>query len=88
MHTSEFSGPREDWPINAALARLGVASVGPGAPDYRDLFVEVGLGQGRDEEDWRWAALKASNAANYDEWHAREQAKRESEERAAAERAI
>ncbi|MFF6980005.1 hypothetical protein ACFZAV_20190 [Streptomyces sp. NPDC008343] len=87
VHTSEFSGPREDWPINAALARLGVASVGPGAPDYRDLFVEVGLGQGRDEEDWRRAALKAYDAADYDEWHAREQAKRESEERAAAERA-
>lgn len=88
VHTSEFSGPREDWPINAALARLGVASAGPGTPDYRDLFVEVGLGQGRDEEDWRWAALNAHDAANYDEWHAREQAKRESEERAAAERAI
>ena len=88
VHTSEFSGPREDWPINAALARLGVASAGPGAPDHRDLFVEVGLGQGRDEEDWRRAALKAYDAANYDEWHAREQAERESEERAAAERAV
>ncbi|MDX2936747.1 hypothetical protein [Streptomyces ipomoeae] len=88
VHTSEFSGPREDWPINAALARLDVASAGPGAPDYRDLFVEVGLGQGRDEEDWRQAALKAYDAADYDEWHAREQAERESEERAAAERAI
>lgn len=88
VHTSEFSGPREDWPINAALARLGVASAGPGAPDHRDLFVEVGLGQGRDEEDWRRAALKARDAADYDEWHAREQAERESEERAAAERAL
>ncbi|MCH5670640.1 hypothetical protein [Streptomyces gilvus] len=87
-HTSEFSGPREDWPINAALARLGVASAGPDAPDYRDLFVEVGLGEGRDEQDWRRAALRACDAADYDEWHAREQARRESEERAAAERAV
>ncbi|MFF3373040.1 hypothetical protein ACFYXF_08765 [Streptomyces sp. NPDC002680] len=88
VHASEFSGPREDWPINAALARLGVASAGPGAPDHRDLFVEVGLGQGRDEEDWRRAALEAGDAADYDEWHAREQGRRESEEHAAAERAV
>ena len=88
VHTSEFSGPREGWPINAALARLGVASDGPGAADHRDLFMEVGLGQGRDEEDWRRAALKARDAADYDEWHAREQAEREPEERAAAERAL
>lgn len=26
--TSEFGGPREDWPINSALARLGVAPAG------------------------------------------------------------
>lgn len=65
VHTSDFSGPREDWQINAALARLGVPSAGPGAPDHRDLFVEVGLGRGRNEEDWR-----------------------ESQERAAAERAL
>lgn len=88
VRTSDFSGPREGWPINAALARLGVAPAGPGAPEYRDLFVEVGLGQGRDEEDWRRAALKAHDTADYDEWHAREQAERESEERAAAERAV
>ncbi|MEU6227969.1 hypothetical protein [Streptomyces sp. NPDC047042] len=88
VHTSEFSGPREDWPINAALARLGVALVSSGAPDYRDLFVEVGLGQGRDEEDWCRAALQACDVADYDEWHAREQTKRESEERGAAERAF
>lgn len=88
VHTSEFSGPREDWPINAALARLGVASAGPGAPDHHDLFAEVGLGQGRDEEDWGRAALKAHDAADYDEWHARERAEREAEEHAAAERAL
>ncbi|MFD8380224.1 hypothetical protein ACFV2X_17020 [Streptomyces sp. NPDC059679] len=88
VQTSEFDGLREDWPINAALARLGVVSADPRAPDCRDLFVEVGLGQGRDEEDWRWAALKAYDAADYDEWYARERAKREYEERAAADRAI
>ncbi|MEU1514834.1 hypothetical protein ABZ490_22165 [Streptomyces sp. NPDC005811] len=88
MLTSECSGPREGRPIDAAPARLGVASAGPGAPDYRALFVEVGLGQGRDEGDWRRAALQACDAADHDEWHAREQAQRESEERAAAERAV
>ncbi|WP_405614884.1 hypothetical protein OG292_18055 [Streptomyces sp. NBC_01511] len=88
VHTSQFAGPRENWPVNAALARLGVVPAGPGAPEYRDLFVEVGLGQGRDEEDWRRAAMKAYGVADYDAWYAREQAERESEERAAAERAV
>ncbi|MFF5451975.1 hypothetical protein ACFY40_12135 [Streptomyces sp. NPDC012950] len=87
VRASEFSGPRRDWPINAALARLGVAPAGPGAPDHRDLFAEVGLGRGRDEEDWRRAALEARDAADYDAWHARDRAEREAEERAAAERA-
>ncbi|NEB02069.1 hypothetical protein G3I78_23815 [Streptomyces sp. SID13726] len=87
VQTSDFRGPRESWPINAALARLGVAPAGPGAPDHRDLFLEVGLGHGRDEEDWHRAALNASAAADYDDWHAADQAERESEERAAAERA-
>ncbi|MFD8544580.1 hypothetical protein [Streptomyces sp. NPDC059649] len=86
-HTSEFDGPREHWPINAALARIGVVPPGPGAPDHHDLFVEVGLGQGRDEEDWRRAASKAYDAADYDEWYANEQAERERAERVAAERA-
>ncbi|WP_185893343.1 hypothetical protein [Streptomyces sp. WAC08241] len=45
VRTSEFSGPREGRPINAALARLGVAPAGPGAPDHRDLFVEAGRGR-------------------------------------------
>jgi hypothetical protein len=87
VHTSDFSGPREDWPINAALALLGAVPAGPGAPDHRDLFAEVGLGRGRDEEDWRRAALEAHDAADYDAWHAGERARREARERAAAERA-
>ncbi|MBP2587107.1 hypothetical protein J3A78_007585 [Streptomyces sp. PvR006] len=88
VHTSEFRGPREEWPINAALTRLGLAPAGPGAPDHRDLFAEVGLGQGRDEEDWHRAALSASGAADYDAWYEAERAARASEERAAAERAL
>lgn len=80
VHTSDFSGPRQDWPINAALARLGVTPAGPD----RDLFMDVGLGRGRDEDDWQRAALDADGAADYDEWHARDQA----EERAAVERAV
>ncbi|PRX12667.1 hypothetical protein CLV67_12790 [Actinoplanes italicus] len=43
-----FDGPREQWPINAALAQLGVRpSGGP-----RDLFDQVGLGIERDVADW------------------------------------
>ncbi|GAA2777884.1 hypothetical protein [Streptomyces showdoensis] len=87
-HTEDFSGPREGWPINAVLARLGAEPAAPGAPEYRDLFAEVGLGGGRHEEDWRRAALEARDAADYDEWYERERAARESEERAAAERAV
>lgn len=87
VHTADFDGPRDDWPINAALARLGVVRAAPGAPEYRDLFVEVGLGRGRNEDDWRRAALRAQDAADYDEWYAGELAEREREERAAAERA-
>jgi hypothetical protein len=44
----DFDGPREDWPINAALAQVGVRPTGR---TYRhdplqpvDLFDEVGLG--------------------------------------------
>ncbi|MFJ8233282.1 hypothetical protein ACIQ9E_25540 [Streptomyces sp. NPDC094448] len=87
VHTAEFGGPRDDWPINAALARLGAVRADPCAPEHRDLFVEVGLGRGRDEEDWRRAALRAQDAADWDTWYAGEQAEREREERAAAERA-
>ncbi|MFI9051449.1 hypothetical protein [Streptomyces sp. NPDC053427] len=86
-HTSTFTGPQRDWPINAALARLGVAPAGPGAPDHCDLFEVVGLGSGRDEDDWHLAARQADWAADYDEWHARRAAAHEREERAAAERA-
>lgn len=42
-----FTGPRRDWPINAALARLGVE---PG--DQVDLFTDVGLDVRRDTNGW------------------------------------
>ncbi|MEU8657505.1 hypothetical protein [Actinoplanes philippinensis] len=51
-----FDGPRDGWPINAALARLGVRPSGrtyswdPGRT--MDLFDEVGLGLERDVDDW------------------------------------
>lgn len=44
---ARFDGPRHDWPINAALARLGVE---PG--DRIDLFAEVGLDVRRDTAGW------------------------------------
>ncbi|MFF4694655.1 hypothetical protein [Streptomyces chattanoogensis] len=85
--TSAFTASRQDWPINAVLARLGVAPAGSGAPEYWDLFLEVGLGHGRDEEDWQGAALNAYDVADYDAWCERVRAEREETERAAAERA-
>ncbi|MDW8478066.1 MULTISPECIES: hypothetical protein [Streptomyces] len=87
VHTAEFGGPHEERPINAELARLGVDKADPCAADHRDLFLEVGLGRRRDDQDWREAALRASDTADYDEWSARERAASEREERAAAERA-
>ena len=48
VHDDRFDGPREAWPINAALAELGVPFTGRGL----DLFAEVGLGLGRDLDDW------------------------------------
>ncbi|MGW0521059.1 hypothetical protein [Crossiella sp. NPDC003009] len=43
---------RPDWPINAALARLGAVS------DGRDLFSSVGLGAERDVADWLARGLR------------------------------
>ena len=43
----ELTGPPRDWPINAALARLGLD-----LPGEDDLFDAVGLGRHRDTEDW------------------------------------
>jgi len=86
VHTRDFTGRRDDWPINAALARLGVLPAAHGRPEHWDLFAEVGLARARDEQDWRRAALEAYDAADYAEWYANEQARREREARHAAER--
>ncbi|MFE6870967.1 hypothetical protein ACFVFS_30975 [Kitasatospora sp. NPDC057692] len=69
-HTRDFTGPREDWPINAALALLGVVPSGSAEPGHRDLFVEAGLGREQDLDGWRSAGRAARWAATYDEWHA------------------
>ncbi|MGW0658081.1 hypothetical protein [Streptodolium elevatio] len=44
----KFDGPRDDWPINGALARLGVQ----GHEGASDLFDSVGLGRERSTHDW------------------------------------
>ncbi|MFI7133620.1 hypothetical protein ACIBQ1_48645 [Nonomuraea sp. NPDC050153] len=75
------AGPRENWPINAVLARLG--AIGTGA---LDLFDTIGFGQERDMEGWRRAGLRALDAADYDAWEAARRAKEEADARAAAER--
>ncbi|MFF8773111.1 hypothetical protein [Kitasatospora sp. NPDC015120] len=81
VRTRDFTGPREDWPINAALARLDVAAGGAGEADHRDLFLQVGLGREQDTDGWRSAGW----TAGYDEWHegqlARARAAAESERR-------
>ncbi|MFB6892874.1 hypothetical protein ACFCX4_26580 [Kitasatospora sp. NPDC056327] len=83
--TRDFSGPRETWPINAALALLGAVPGGPRAADRQDLFLAVGLGREQDTAGWRSAGLDARWAATYDEWHGKESAERERTARAAAE---
>ncbi|MEV3985592.1 hypothetical protein [Nonomuraea sp. NPDC049758] len=78
-HASIQAGPpRDDWPINAVLARLGAVRAGAA-----DLFDAVGLGRERDMEGWRRAAL---DAPGYDAWEAACRAREEADARAAAER--
>ncbi|MFF5259475.1 hypothetical protein ACFY4C_11070 [Actinomadura viridis] len=85
-HTWDFSGPRREWPINAALARLGVTLDGPPQVPYHDLFAEVGLAWERENDGWLTAGREAVWAADYDAWHAAWSAEREGRARAAAER--
>lgn len=74
-------GPSENWPINAVLARLGAIPA-----ESLDLFDTVGFGQARDMEDWRWAGLRASGAADYDAWTEARRVQAEADAREAAER--
>ncbi len=85
VRTREFTGPREDWPINAALALLGVVPGAPGGASHHDLFLEVGLGREQDTDGWQSAGRTALRAATYDDWHAEQLAVQESAARAAAE---
>ncbi|BEL06395.1 hypothetical protein Q0Z83_045860 [Actinoplanes sichuanensis] len=66
----EFDGPREQWPINAALAQLGVQPSGrtySWDPDRTvDLFDEVGLGLERDVDDWLAYARAGRTPAYYE----------------------
>ncbi|MFD0275662.1 hypothetical protein ACFVHB_17405 [Kitasatospora sp. NPDC127111] len=83
--TGDFTGPREDWPINAALARLGVVPRSTERADHHDLFLEVGLGWEQDTDGWRSAGRTARRAASYDEWDEEHSAEQERTARAAAE---
>ncbi|NUW32675.1 hypothetical protein HTZ77_14710 [Nonomuraea sp. SMC257] len=79
-HTWDFGGPRQGWPINAALALLGAV---PGGD--RDLFLTVGLGRESDEDGWAWLATRAAWAGTYDEWYEEREREREETARAARE---
>ncbi|MCF1592933.1 hypothetical protein [Streptomyces muensis] len=84
-HTWDFTGPREDWPINAALALLDVVLSSSERASYHDLFLEVGLGWEQDMDGWQSAGRTARWAATYDEWHQEHLAEQERTARAAAE---
>ncbi|OPC78466.1 hypothetical protein B4N89_37125 [Embleya scabrispora] len=85
VHTRDFDGPREDWPINAALALLDVAPGGTEGAEHRDLFLDVGLGREQDMHGWRSAGRAARWAATYDQWCREQSAEHERKARAAAE---
>ncbi|MEW1914649.1 hypothetical protein AB0442_40810 [Kitasatospora sp. NPDC085895] len=83
--TRDFTGPREDWPINAALALLDVVPRSADEADHHDLFLEVGLGREQDTDGWQSAGRAARWAATYGEWHEEHLAEEERAVRAAAE---
>ncbi|MFE6747379.1 hypothetical protein ACFVGM_16110 [Kitasatospora purpeofusca] len=101
VRDADFTGPREDWPINAALALLGVvpdgagAARGPEEADHqdqgqerdrdRDLFLAVGLGREQDTAGWHSLGLSARRAANYEEWSEQQAAETARTARAVAE---
>ncbi|MGN9813246.1 hypothetical protein ACTMSW_28310 [Micromonospora sp. BQ11] len=57
-----FDGPRDDWPINAALVELGVE---PGR--WIDPFAEVGLHVERSTEGWLAHGRRRLSADYWDE---------------------
>ncbi|MFI0353417.1 hypothetical protein [Actinomadura sp. 9N407] len=78
-HAELVAGPRENWPINAVLARLGAVATGA-----FDLFDTVGFGQERGMDGWHQAGLCALDAADYDAWEAAFRTKEEADARAGA----
>ncbi|WP_244215702.1 hypothetical protein [Kitasatospora purpeofusca] len=88
LRDADFTGPREEWPINAALALLGVVPDGAGGAeeaDHQDLFLAVGLGREQDTAGWHSLGLSARWAASYEEWYGEQAAETARTARAAAE---
>ena len=56
-----FTAPRSDWPLNAALARLGVLPAERG-----DLFADVGLDVERDPDGWLAYGRRRLTPSYYD----------------------
>ncbi|SDS62684.1 hypothetical protein [Actinoplanes derwentensis] len=83
VHDRRFDGPREQWPINAALAQLGLRSAGwtySSNPTLAvDLFDQIGLGMERDMTDWLDHARSGATPAPYEDL-VRELKRRETEE--------
>ncbi|GGM31395.1 hypothetical protein [Micromonospora yangpuensis] len=61
-YDDRLDGPRPEWPVNAALARLGVE---PGR--WIDLFAEVGLHLERHTEGWLAHGRRGLSADYWDE---------------------
>lgn len=57
----DFTGPRDGWPLNAALTRLGVT-----AGSRLDPFAEVGLDVERDTTGWLTYGRRRRTPAYYD----------------------
>ncbi|MFJ8045468.1 hypothetical protein ACIRBX_33670 [Kitasatospora sp. NPDC096147] len=67
VRSRDFTGARTEWPVNAALARIGVVARGAD-----DLFAELGLGRERDMDGWRRAGRETGRVGSYEEWAAEE----------------
>jgi hypothetical protein len=75
-----LEAPREQWPLNAALARIG-AEPGP----WIDPFAELGLHLERNTDGWLAHGRRGLSADYWDElaeeWESRESAARQQPER-------